>query len=96
MKLFIAILITLFFIGSIITFCIAIKKMKNRIKECEEGIKRCTNEYANDPTDNNWLYMKFAWKEYKGEFTVTLYTLYFLIGLSLFGMIYIDYMLYFS
>ena len=96
MKLFIAILITLFFIGSIITFCIAIKKMKRRIKECEEGIERCTNEYANDPTDNNWLYMKFAWKEYKGEFTVTLYLLYFLIGLSLFGMIYIDYMLYFS
>lgn len=96
MKLFIAILITLFFIGSIITFCIGINKMRKNIKECEEGIKRCTNEYANDPTDNNWLYMKFTWKEHKGEFTVTLYLLYFLIGLSLFGMIYIDYMLYFS
>ena len=93
MKLFIAILITLFFIGSIITLCVGIKKMKCHIKECEEEIERCTNEYANDPTDNNWLYMKFAWKEYKGEFTVTLYLLYFLIGLSLFGMIYIYYML---
>lgn len=93
MKLFITILITLFFIGSIITFCVGIKKMKGHIKECEEVIERCTNEYANDPTDNNWLYMKFVWKEYKGEFTVTLYLLYFLIGLSLFGMIYIYYML---
>ena len=55
MKLFIAILITLFFIGSIITFCVGIKKMKGHIKECEEVIERCTNEYANDPTDNNWL-----------------------------------------
>ena len=89
MKLFIAILITLIFIGSIITFCVGIKKMKGLIKECEEGIERCTNEYTNDPTDNNWLYMKFAWKEYKGEFTVTLYLLYFLIVLSLFGMIFI-------
>ena len=89
MKLFIAILITLIFIGSIITFCVGIKKMKGLIKECEEGIERCTNEYTNDPTDNNWLYMKFAWKEYKGELTVTLYLLYFLIVLSLFGMIFI-------
>ena len=96
MKLFITILITLFFIGSIITFCIAIKKMKRRIKECKEGIERCTNEYANNPTDNNWVYMKFALKEHKDEFTVTLYLLYFLIGLSLFGMIYVDYMIYFS
>lgn len=69
--------------------CISLRK----IKECNDGIARCTENSYKNPDDNNWIYMKCAWKNLHTEHMLTVWVISIIIVISLSAITYISYML---
>lgn len=85
-------MITILFVVLIISY-FGIRTSLRKMKECNYGIIRCTENAHKNPNDNNWIYMKHAWKNLRTEHVLTIWMISILIIISLSAITYISYML---
>lgn len=82
-----------FLIGTIIICYFGIRKCLRKIKECNEGMQRCTENAVKNPNDFNLAYLNVAWGELRLEQEVAIWLIVFLIAICLGCIVYIGYML---
>lgn len=69
---------------------LGIRTSLRKIKECNNEITHCTENSYKNPNDNNWIYMKYIWKNFRTEYVITIWLIGILIIISLSAITYIS------